>query len=70
MSITNIVFRDGHIPETLAWNTVVLIPKGGGGYRGMVLVEVIWKVCTSIVKIYYKVPSSETTPYTASGGEG
>ena len=28
---------------------MVLITKGGGGYRGIVLVEVIWKVCAPIV---------------------
>ena len=28
---------------------MVLIPKGVGGYRGIVLVEVIWKVCISIL---------------------
>ena len=29
---------------------MVLIPKSVGGYRGIELVEAIWKVCTSIVK--------------------
>ena len=29
--------------------TKVLITKVGGGYRGIGLVETIWKVCTSIV---------------------
>ena len=28
---------------------MILIPKGGGGYRSIGLVEAIWKVCTSIV---------------------
>ena len=31
------------------WKTMVLIPKRKGGYRGIGLVETIWKVCTSIV---------------------
>ena len=30
------------------WTTMVLIPKGGGEYRGIWLVDTIWKVCTSI----------------------
>ena len=32
-----------HIPMTLTWKTVVLIPKVGIYYRGIGLVEVIWK---------------------------
>ena len=33
------------------WTKMVLIPKGGGDYRGIGLVETIWKFCTSIVNI-------------------
>ena len=40
-SITKSVFQGGHIPEALAWMTVVLIPKSEGEYRGIGLVEVI-----------------------------
>ena len=31
------------------WTTMYLIPKDGGDYRGIGMVETIWKVCTSIV---------------------
>ena len=31
------------------WTTMVLIPKGSKEYRGIGLVETIWKVCTSII---------------------
>ena len=31
------------------WTTMVLIPNIGGEYRGIGLVETIWKVCTSIM---------------------
>ena len=31
------------------WKTMVLISKGKWEYRGIGLVETIWKVCTSIV---------------------
>ena len=37
-SIPQVAFRYGYIPEELTWMTMVLIPKGGGGYRGIVLV--------------------------------
>ena len=49
MSITKLEFRDGHIPESLTWSTMVLISKSRGGYRGIEIVEVIWKVCALIV---------------------
>ena len=44
-----VAFWNIFIPEGIMWTTVVLIPKGYGGYRGIGLVEAIWKVCTSIV---------------------
>ena len=42
-------FRDGVIAEEAAWNAVVLILKGGGYYRGIGLVGVIWKAVTLIL---------------------
>ena len=51
VSIMQVVFQDGHIPEALEWATMVLIPNSGGGYIGIVLVKVIWKVCASILNI-------------------
>ena len=47
--ITQVAFRYGYIPEAMAWTTMVLIPKGGGGYTGIWMVEVIWKFYTLIV---------------------
>ena len=44
-----VAFRDGHIPEEWAWTMMVLIPKILGGYRGIGLVEVVWKFFSSIV---------------------
>ena len=49
VSIIHVAFWEGYIPEALMWTTMVLIPKGGGDYRGIGLVEIIWKVCTLIV---------------------
>ena len=36
-SIPQVAFRYGYIPEELTWMTMVLIPKGGGGYIGIVI---------------------------------
>ena len=49
MSVTKLAFWDGHILEELEWNTMVIIPNSGWGYIGIGLVEVIWKVCASIM---------------------
>ena len=49
VSIIHVAFRERYIPDALMWKTMVLIPKGKREYRGIGLVETIWKVCTSIV---------------------
>ena len=49
VSVIQVAFWEGYIPEALMWKTIVLIPKGGGKYRGIGLVETTWKVCTPIV---------------------
>ena len=42
-------FRDGELTEEATWQAVVLIPKGKGDYRGIGLVEVMWKVVAVIL---------------------
>ena len=42
-------FRDGELVEEATWQAVVLIPKGKGDYRGIGLVEVLWKVVAVIL---------------------
>ena len=49
VGVTQVAFQEGYIPEALMWKTLVLIPKGGGEYIGIGLVDTIWKFCTSIV---------------------
>ena len=49
VSVIQLEFWEGYIPEALMWMTMVLIPKDKGEYRGIGLVETIWKVCMSIV---------------------
>ena len=41
-------FTKQALPSQMVWSTVVLIPKGGGGFRGIGLLELIWKVIESI----------------------
>jgi len=42
-------FTHGIIPHQMLWSIVVLIPKGGGDYRGIRLLEPIWKVLERIM---------------------
>ena len=42
-------FRDGDLAEEATWQAVVLIPKGKGDYRGIGLVEVMWKIVAVIL---------------------
>jgi hypothetical protein len=44
------MFATGDIPQELtSWSILVLIPKASGGMRGIGLLEVMWKVCSSII---------------------
>ena len=49
VSVKKLTFREGHIPTAMTWTTMVIILKGGWEYRRIVLVKVIWKVCTLIM---------------------
>ena len=37
----------GIVPDRLLWSTVVLLPKGDGGHRGIGLLEPLWKAISS-----------------------
>jgi hypothetical protein len=44
------LFETGYIPQEISWSILVLIPKASGGTpRGIGLLEMIWKVCSSII---------------------
>ena len=47
--MTQTAFREGKLAEEATWQTVVLIPKGKGEFRGIGLVEVTWKVVAVIL---------------------
>ena len=44
VDLVQMTFREGRLAEEAVWQAVVLIPKGGKYYRGIGLVEVMWKV--------------------------
>jgi hypothetical protein len=47
------VWSHGTIPCQLLWSTVVLIPKDGGDYHGIGLLEPIWKVLEWIIDHHF-----------------
>ena len=49
VELVQTAFWDGDLAEEVTWQAVVLIPKGKGDYRGIGLVEVMWKVVAVIL---------------------
>ncbi len=43
------VWEHGSIPEQMRWEIIVLLPKGGGDYHGIGLLEPFWKVMKKIM---------------------
>ena len=41
-------FRDGRLLEECMFQTVVILPNGGGGFRGVVLVKFPWKELSGV----------------------
>ena len=65
-------FRGGELTAQCAWKVVVITPKGGGtDFRGIVLVEIMWKAYPASSIVGYFFPSSSITLYIdfARGGE-
>ena len=51
-------FGEGRLVEEAMWQAVVLIPKGEKEYRGIGLVELMWKVVAEILN--FRLTSSTT----------
>ncbi len=49
VQLVQAAWTHGEIPRQLLWIIVILIPKGGGDYRGIRLLEPIWKVIERII---------------------
>jgi hypothetical protein len=49
MRLVAAVWKTGTIPQQLRWIIVVLIPKGGGDYCGIGLLEPIWKIIERVM---------------------
>jgi hypothetical protein len=49
VKLVQAVWDEGKIPIQLGWVVTVLIPKGGRDYRGIGLLEPIWKVVERVI---------------------
>ena len=55
VNMKHLAFREGQLPAELTRTTMILLPKGQGGYRVIDLVEVIWKTINSTINKYMRV---------------
>ena len=49
VDLVQTAFREGEMDEEATWQAVVMIPKGRKEYRGIGLVEVMWKVVAAVL---------------------
>ncbi len=49
VGLVQAIWTQGKIPQQLTWEFLVLLPKGGGDYRGIGLLEPLWKVVECIM---------------------
>ncbi len=43
------IWEHGCVPEQMTWEIIILLPKGGGHYCGIGLLEPCWKVLEKIM---------------------
>ena len=44
MRLITVIWQTGVVPQQMLWMVVVLIPKGNDDYRGIGLLDPLWKV--------------------------
>ena len=49
------LWETGCIPQQVLWIVIVLLPKGCGDYRGIGLLDLIWKVVEAVMDNRLKV---------------
>ena len=49
VELVQTAFWEGELAEEATWQAVVMIPKGRQEYRGIWIVEVMWKVLAAIL---------------------
>ena len=49
VQLIQVIWETGIVPQSMMWIIVVLIPKGNGDFRGIGLLEPIWKVIEMVM---------------------
>jgi hypothetical protein len=49
VTLLQAIWERGDIPQQMTWMIIVLLPKGGGDYRGIGLLDPIWKVVEKVM---------------------
>ena len=49
VDIIHMGFAAGELATEWTWSTIALLPKGGGKWRRIILVEVLWKLISAII---------------------
>jgi hypothetical protein len=49
VALVQYIFETGRLPTELTWCVLVAIPKPSGGFRGIGLLELMWKLMSSII---------------------
>lgn len=55
VELIQVIWETGRIPTQMLWVVIVLIPKGSGGYRGIGLLDPLWKVVECLIDDRMKV---------------
>ncbi len=64
------IWDEGRIPLQLGWVVTVLIPKCGGDYRGIGLLEPIWKVIERVMDHWLEVIALYNILHGCRNGQG
>ncbi len=49
VALMQATWESGTVPTQMSWMVIVLLPKGGGDYRGIGLLDPMWKVVEKIM---------------------
>jgi hypothetical protein len=49
VALMQATWESGPVPTQMSWMVIVLLPKGGGDYRGIGLLDPMWKVVKKIM---------------------
>ena len=54
VQLVQVMFRDGMVPVEIVWAKMAITPKWKREYRGIGLVDILWKVCAVVINCWLK----------------